>query len=116
MEVTELRIGNLTDNNVEIHAITARDILFLSSGDNMHFCNPIDITEDWLIRLGFEKSNNNTRFYTFDKDKLSIHLKSEQYKNGRTYFNSWCIIDKQIESVHQLQNLYFALTNKELTL
>ena len=37
------------------------------------------------------------------------------YKEGRTYFNSWCINDWQPEYVHQLQNLYFALTGEELT-
>lgn len=80
------------------------------------FCDfePIPLTEEWLLKFGFEKSNNNTEFYTFDLSKLSIHLKSKQYADGRTYFNSWCIIEKQIEYVHQLQNLYFALTQEEL--
>lgn len=74
----------------------------------------IPLTEDWLLKFGFKKSNNNTGFQTFDKDRLSIHLRSKQYINGRVYFNSWCIFENQIENVHQLQGLFYSLIGKEL--
>jgi len=126
MKAQELRIGNYVwddyGGNMIIHQIS-NDLVdckkenHLPSGRfDLSSIKPIVIDGNWLMKLGFEKSNNNTRFHTFDKDKLSIHLKSDQYKNGRTYFNSWCIIDKQIDYVHQLQNLYFALAGEELTL
>ena len=75
---------------------------------NKHI-NPIPLTEELLIKLGF----NNY----FDKGKLKIIPKGRLgYKNGRTYFNSWAILEKQPDYVHELQNLYYALTKEELIL
>ena len=135
IKANELRIGNLVNVPREDQSPFRIDAFeYLSNtyikvamthpefGDKMHpltwydeDLKPIPLTEDWLLKFGFEKSNSNTEFYTFDLSKLSIHLKSKQYADGRTYFNSWCIIEKQIEYVHQLQNLYYCLTGSELT-
>jgi hypothetical protein len=70
---------------------------------------PILLTTEILERCGFVKCG-----FTYDKGKLSIHLPSINYENGRTYYNSWCIIEESPQSLHQLQNLYFALTRTEL--
>jgi hypothetical protein len=71
---------------------------------------PIPLTEQWLLDLGFEKKS-----FTYGLGKLSICLRrSNGYENGRTYYNSWAIIDSMPEFVHQLQNLHYVLTGKEL--
>ena len=71
--------------------------------------NPIPLTEEWLLKFGFDNKHN--------KDKFTIILKGKlNYEKGRTYFNSWTILEKQPDYVHELQNLYFALTGEELTL
>jgi len=119
MEANELRIGNYFvgySNYVQQWEIESFALLAEGVEVDEIIISFIPLTEEWLLKFGFEKSNNNTDFYTFDKDKISIHLKSRHYANGRTYFNSWCIIEKQIEYVHQLQNLYFSLIGKELNL
>lgn len=74
---------------------------------------PIPLTEEWLLKLGFAHGS-----FGIDRGELSIITKGmdEYYENGRTYFNSWCILEHQPEYVHQLQNLYFALTGEELTI
>jgi hypothetical protein len=36
-------------------------------------------------------------------------------ENGRTYFKNFAILEESPKYVHQLQNLYFALTGEELT-
>lgn len=73
-------------------------------------CNPIPITEEILLSLGFkpiqllsDPSIEVYRIGTFEirKDRIT----------GGYFYN-----DVKITSVHQLQNLYFALTGKELEL
>ena len=70
---------------------------------------PIPLNPSILEKCGFKNSD-----FTYDLDNLSIHLPSDMYKKGRIYFNSWCIIEGSLESLHRLQNLYNALTTKEL--
>jgi hypothetical protein len=125
MKANELRVGNYISllgidkqvegianlrNRRDMYWITCKDIVDVKI---IHF-KPILLTEEWLLKFGFEKEKIQLTTYT--KIKLSITLKTNEYVSGRTYFNSWCILEKQIEYVHQLQNLYFALTGEELTI
>jgi len=77
-------------------------------GDHIH---PVPVTEEWLLRFGFEKRHHywhKSRFFVewlFDKPKLRIVINSAE----SAFANS-------VEYVHQLQNLYFALTGEELTI
>lgn len=136
MKANELRIGNLIygcyyDENIsddellslcEVLAIdltgNSEHEIYVDSKENIeHFNNfkPIPITEEWLLKFGFEKRD----LFTFYKDKLCIRIKNPLDKfdpNGRVYWNSWTILEKQPEYVHQLQNLYFAITGEELTI
>jgi hypothetical protein len=80
----------------------------------------IPLTEDWLIKAGFEKDweNDEEQYYSKDGfDQLadyggqSIVLRKE----GSPYFNCGYYNNEiHFEFVHQLQNLYFALTGEEL--
>lgn len=72
---------------------------------------PIDLTEEWLEKLGFDFDG-----YTYNMGKLSINHKSADRPKGRVYYNSWAVSEKRPEFVHQLQNLYFALAGEELTI
>lgn len=69
---------------------------------------PIPITEEWLVRFGFEVNNTESWYYkgNFRWSKV-----------GRYWL--WFGIPMQnglFKHVHQLQNLYFALTGQELKL
>lgn len=116
MDVKELRIGNwflLNKSNVKkpYQIDSGFDIYKLDESDCADI-EPIPLTEEWLIKFGFEKK----QFFSYDKGLLSVSLPSEDallWRNGRTYFNSWKISDAP-KYVHQLQNLYFALTGTEL--
>jgi hypothetical protein len=114
MKATELRIGNLVHAelglpSLNIHVIVAQDISYI----NRDLCEvyPIQLTEEWLLRFGF-----NDDGVTF---KLNgIHLWFSSYDN--CYLLRIYQIGSDIERkiniyfVHQLQNLYFALTGQEL--
>ena len=73
----------------------------------------IPLTEKWLINFGFIGQPCD-----YTKDKLSVCLKGSDsfHKAGRTYYNSWAILEKQPTYVHELQNLFFAITGTELEL
>jgi hypothetical protein len=126
MKANELRIGNWILNTryksgyeMQIESIgqfginieLGYDGLNPIIDDDCSFneCEPIPLTEEWLLKFGFERKGITSCF-----GKLCIHHKEPMYPNGRVYFNSWAILQKMPEHVHQLQNLYFALTGEEL--
>lgn len=115
MDVTQLRIGNFINNNVECTQITKSDLKFLLHGDNEHYANPVQLTKEWLLALGFIHDKEYNEYY-YSKGLLTINIPDVHYKNGRIYYNSFCIIKEWPKSVHQLQNLYFALTGEELVI
>ena len=115
MKASELRIGNkFYLPNGEIGTISYHEIRLLIVAMEKPNYNPIPLTEEWLIKFGFEKSKVSSQF---DKEKLTIQVSNEleRHKKGRVYFNSWAILEESIKYVHQLQNLYFSLTGEELT-
>ena len=72
----------------------------------------ISLTEEWLIKFGFEKT-------WFGYENISTGIEIEPLKNGDYTI---CInaneyhVGENFKYVHQLQNIHFALTNKELEL
>ena len=105
MEVKELRIGNLV-NTGNFHLPRFRGNYKVKEGWFKYASKfkPIPLTEEWLLKFGFEyhKHQENMFFIT----GMQVWMCNDLFlcnKNG--------II---LKSVHQLQNLYFALTNKEL--
>ncbi len=73
----------------------------------------IPLTEEWLIKFGFEKTNVDIFFKHIGEKALSIYLES----NNLTTLLSFDFQEtplRRVKYVHQLQNLYFALTGEEL--
>ena len=111
MKANELRIGNLVlsqwENN-KIHKVRGQDIFDLEQGIDSNSFQPIPLTEEWLLKFGFNKGKFNYKWqygnFIYDQ-KLKLWV----------WFGVQ-IHDYLIENVHQLQNLYFALTAQELTI
>ena len=129
MKNTELRIGNYINTinrGSEVHL--PDDIVFIIQklGSKCELCridkkpweeiklpeipyydlSPIPLTEEWLLKFGFEWKIQHQGFYN---GRFKI---DEKYKEGyRLYFGGEKI---DVKHVHQLQNLYFALTGEEL--
>lgn len=74
------------------------------------FLKPIPLTEEWLLKLGFEKKDNYGNY--------EYLLDGYSYFRGSFYISDCdeCGESVEINFVHELQNLYFALTKKELTI
>jgi hypothetical protein len=125
MKAQDLRIGNLVnydtaEGDVLPNVIDWQDLKWLSEDEQgfnlVH--NPIPLTEEWLLKLGFKIYKDPETFYyeiKFDKIANYKFCISRKIGFGIFYYETNFSIT-QINSVHSLQNLYFALTNEELTL
>ena len=135
IDTKELRIGNLCgDGYGRIVSITTieRDKEWWAEGeladspvltaDLIVAFEPIPLTEAWLRSFGLIGERSDYRFTLFDfADNHTCSIEStgnkgetvavyiEQYGEGLDSL-------PHIKYVHQLQNLYFALTGKELTI
>jgi hypothetical protein len=120
MKANELRIGNWVDWNGELGVISQLlelEVAFkCGESDLYESLQPIPLTEEWLLKFGFEMINSspiNYKIYCL-KDITFNVIKDSNIKlyNKIVYSEQY----KLIESVNQLQNLYFALTGEELTI
>ena len=112
MKANEIRIGNLYDHFGEIKKVTPNTILEVWESKR-EWCKPITITEEWLLRARFIKSFAVTNFAIQTEDGV-LDLVPSEIDGYHVYFDDNWICT--IQYVHQLQNLYFALTNQELTI
>lgn len=108
MKVQELRIGNYVLKEGEEIVITS--FTFYNIEKDEYSYEPIQLTEEWLLKFGFERRPwgliiNGLLFR--DNIKNPCEVLTLEIGNGfRT----------EVKHVHQLQNLYFALTGEELTI
>ena len=143
MEAKELRIGNWVNIeaiDLQIDSIHSDNTIRLQSDDVNHknyssgsigcfYINrvtPLPLTEEWLVKFGFK-----TDGVTYDLQfPFVFHYgyRFSLYNTGnavdfkrsgwavRVFQSKQNIEIGRIQYVHQLQNLYFALTNTELTI
>jgi hypothetical protein len=74
---------------------------------------PIPLTEEWLLKFGFAKTENG--WLALDICNDWSYLYWERLAGLELSVNKYQITMPHIKYVHQLQNLYFALTGEELT-
>ena len=109
----ELRIGNKVYFGNKIHTVTGNDIYKLQDGACFDE-NGIPLTEEWLLRFGFEKTQHEYGSHETIFSKDEIELSSDFRLVVTDYYVER--IGKPLQYVHQLQNLFFALTGEELTI
>jgi len=108
---SQLRIGNFVLDNFYINdlrkltEISLEDFVAISHGCNSY--QPIPLTEEILIKCGFQCKPktlsivNKSGHCTIELSRGNFTFK---HKDGKAV----------IKYLHQLQNLYFALTGEEL--
>ena len=119
IKVNEMRVGTLVMDGSSIVQVNSRMIAMVEK-DEAEF-DPIPLSEDILLRLGFEKRQFHQRAefnLEFDVDNQKHFLEVAYPRNIErdviVYFDR--SFYKHIQYLHQLMNLYFALTGTELTL
>lgn len=141
MDARELRIGNYVSINnprffEEIKNIPLRvksitelpDFISVGIhhfiGEDYHdyhqkncFVEPISLTEEWLLKFGFEK--HHKEYYN---DVMMLNPIKSSNNEYEIYFFPAALGSasrgrfQRLYFVHQIQNLYFALTGEELTI
>ena len=82
----------------------------------------ITLTEEWLVMLGFVKDGNGNHWINLQTHYLEFIYSIGYFYPVYAQIPEMSHEDEQrvslnrIQSVHQLQNLYFALTGEELKL
>lgn len=128
IQAKDLRVGNFIQSNglhkgkiVVVDQILCKynyepdRVLFFkdyNSGDYAKDCEPLPLTEEWLLKFGFEFDE-----ITWYNSKFTKFFMSQ----GNGGFDYWINrfadpIVGNIKSVHQLQNIFHALTGEELTI
>ena len=118
MNASELRIGNYVRYS---SLIQVDGYKIAECEDYPNRFTPILLTEEWLLKFGFEKDVDNSfvlgnlSIFTDKRFKENVFI---QTKTNRSFSGGqWVILnDLKIQHIHQLQNLYFALTGEELQL
>lgn len=109
MKAKELRIGNILQGNRIIREIK-HDFYTDDSGLStlMRDAIPAPLTEEWLLKFGFEyKSGEYVKgMFTYLPQQMYLIINGFEYDyNG---------VIAHPEYVHQLQNLYWVICNEEL--
>lgn len=115
IQANELRLGNWvtfchpkTEYNIQIPAY---DIYLCSIGDRAY--KGIPLTPEILEKAGFVKE----QYYYFDKARVFMIYQTSHMLNEyefSKYLNSVWNIVSTVKYLHELQNLYYCLTGKEL--
>jgi hypothetical protein len=130
MNTNELMIGNLCQDKIsgallKVTGLKENDISFYVIDRNLFplqpgwQAEPIPLTEEWLLKFGFEKVNNELTNIAPLNLPCTFNLPNTPFSfcQGKliltTSTGDFCV---NTEYVHQLQNLYFTLTGEELKL
>lgn len=115
IEAKDLRIGNLVNKSLRsgngrtiIDKIGPQDIVRCYENISHFIYTGIPITEEWLLKFGFHMS------YGLTGKVFRLGLYFIIGYDGIYYIELGKGMNIEIKYVHQLQNLYFALTQTEL--
>lgn len=118
MKANELRIGNwvLFGEKGEPFKVESDDISKTAYGSFDYY--PIPLTEEWLVKFGAScdvVSGESVYYLTIVDSKFYFVFSDDEYylvdSNGKMLISFGSEY-----AVHQLQNLYFSLTGKEIEL
>ena len=122
MKSSELRLGNLIRatqsehwNEMyrgkieEVNIDNIKDIYFANKDRRLY--EPIPLTAKWVEKLGGKKISSN-EIFELEYEFSPMFMLRENKATGRFYHKDSMIL----RYVHQLQNLCYALTGRELVL
>jgi hypothetical protein len=107
LNAASLRIGNLLQVGNEIEKLELVDFADMYENSTLIHYQPIPLTEEWLLKLGFTKSLIFNSYYINSDIEINIFDNIFWYDTKNDSI--------EIQSVHELQNLFYALTKRELT-
>lgn len=119
IKAEDLRRGNLLifDGRIVKVSVIGSDYLGVKDGHKISsldysWLKPISLTEENLIIYGFEEEVNSKFVKFWRKSGITIFHRYDLSPNEFELSG----FDLKIKHLNQLQNLYYALTNTELTI
>lgn len=136
IDVKELRVGNLVDNLGDIEIVDRIGNSFVGTNkctDATDDITAIPITEDWLLRFGFEysgiyknklmmvgsESGDFDSYSVFDTGPCTVFVGDDRFHFETCHYSDNYGShheSKEIKHVHKLQNLYYEFHDSELEL
>ncbi len=124
IDARELRIGNWVQGDPldipklglyhnGLTQIQGMGIQLMQMGNITSFI-PIPITEDWFLRFGFEKCGSCHMKINLNDSYSYLLIDKDSAKYAQVCRNGLATCDAPCQYVHQLQNLYHALTGIDL--
>lgn len=135
LKCADLKIGNFLKYNnkiVEVFGLRPRYIEYYDKdeflvGDNPEYFDPIELTENVLLKIGFELINTQNHkgfeivreieedvyeFLVFKifSDNTLLHIRKS--KGGGFEYSEFT--KRSVKYLHELQNIYYCLTGNEL--
>lgn len=125
MRNTELRIGNIVEYLIHDELAEPKtewvenvvDLDDLKAIEKSKNYRPIPLTEEWLLNFGFYETTKEhyvSGLYTMNKPD-GFYINKETMCYCDINYEGTTNDRIKIQYVHQLQNLYLALTGEELT-
>ena len=113
MEANQCRLNNIVNYRGQITTLTKNEMVHFYRFSE--FYEPIPLTEEILLKCGLKRTLYDSSYELNDfsifldkRIRENIYIKCEK--------RNWNVLNGlRIDCLHQLQNLYFALTNEELT-
>ena len=123
MKATELRIGNYIRHEDKNGAFTVEVIGITPKGATVKYgpgvstitqeeITPVPLTKQTLLRCGFSEVGIYEN--VLHRGDYRVYLDAEAKDGLLKYETDDYHLEVEVKSVHQLQNLYFALTGSEL--
>jgi hypothetical protein len=110
MKANELRIGNHVQFIITKEPM--RVLKIQPQSDFLDMIEPIPLTKEWLLKFGLEYDKNEGQIFL---QKYIFYIRDDHEEDGwDIYENVNDSFITTVEYVHQLQNLYFALTGTEI--
>ncbi len=126
IQANELRLGNLVIVNGETIEVSDINSLGINNeyGETKYYSSdlhPIPLSEDILLKCGFEKNEDTHIYYYKDLVRIDwfenspmIRFKAEVEEESNDYYVEFTNLKTQY--LHQLQNQVYFNTNEELTI
>ena len=121
MKISELRIGNYIRDVFETksHEVKKLDLedyaAMLNRRNSSHpnIYRGVELSDEWIKRFGFEVSKTQDKFFIKDNN-IGISTADDMFRFIKGNFVCQIVL-REFEFVHELQNLYYAITGVELS-
>lgn len=122
IEPNSLRIGNLVRGPKGIEKVwdVMCDMVNTDKGERLYEdLEPLPITDEILLEMGFEEDDSNF-WFDMETHHLELRLSSDYYypiyvqDAEMSHEDEQRVCLNRVKFIHELQNLFFVLTGKEL--